>query len=231
MLKDKQDMKYNIDHLSDASTIHVPPRAVSERPVECDFNSNVDVLATSVIFDRAGRRHYKDVNLDSNFFGAKDSKNTALTVTSLEVHTVSVGNDSNLSGIERLKGVGYVPLPTVSRPVRMSKRRAEGDSGLHPNEGGMKTLMDTFDAKHHINAMQSQQFKFGGTGPINTGPAVFLGGRTEVLPKTTPYQEELDKTIGLNDVDNRPQDPEELDKISKRKFMQSMSKRFLSDPA
>lgn len=223
-------MKYTIDHLSDASTVFVPPSAFHHSGIY-DFDSNVDVVATSIIFDRTGRRHYKDVMLDSNFFGPKDSKNCALMNTNIEVHTAAGGNDGNLTGLERLKSVGYVPLPTVSRPVKTSKRRAEGDSGLRPNQGGMKHLLDTFDVNSNLVAMQSYQFKFGGTRPINTGQAVFVEGRTSELPKTNPYQEELDKNVALDDVDMHPQDPEMLDKIGKQKFRRSMAKRFLASTA
>ena len=168
-----------------------------------------------------------DVMMDNAHVGSKDRMNVRLTVDD----RIRMASSDKVG--TRNKGElfdGFADEFLNSRPAEVARSSdlvSHGPDSLigDSDRSNMKKVITIHDPQHHINAMPSRNFEFGGER-TNNDPYSFVGGNNSVPLMSFS---KLKKTPGLDNVmQSGTKDFSKYDKLAKENFMKRMSERYLT---
>lgn len=191
-------------------------------------NGSLRAVPNNPMFNqRVGYRFGNGNNAESNFAGAKDSKNTRLTVRNPDVHTVGSGREGTLN-----HGNGTSSVPDIMRDFRPTRSEASvtyGPDAFVASSTKMTGMINLYD-DGPVSAYPYKHFKNGGTG--GTKETIAMIGANGTLPNDNPAFTSLNTAAGADFTyltGSGRRDFAQFDAMAKKNFMKYMSNRVLTD--
>lgn len=191
-----------LDTITECSTTR--PATHVENVVLVDFSPAVNLMPTEMV----GNRGYADYCMDFDYKGAKDSKNTLLTISQPFVHDMCTGNEQNrVMGNFRSRSsdasyFGKRIRSHIRRPQDAIPGGCNGPvfckTGTAFKKAGVITM---HDSQHYLHAVTAKQFDYGGTEFKQPDKRDAMIAPHEI-PETGPEDESLNNSWGLHYAHN-----------------------------